>query len=104
MSDKVTISASEYKKMQRELAKLNALEAGGVDKWEWFEDSLKEWFERNKKDELICGFIEDLNDVMAEAYVEQPAGPGCGYAITFNEDFVEKLLLKFIDDIKGDEK
>ena len=103
MTDKVTISASEYKKMQRDLAKLNALEAGGVDNWEWYSESLTEWHKENHKDELLDGFIDELNDIMTEADVDQPAGPGCGYAITFDDDLVKKLVLKFVKDLEEGE-
>lgn len=103
MSDNVTISASEYKKMQRDLAKLNALEAGGVDNWEWYSESLIEWHKGNHKEELLDWFIDELNDVMAESDVDQPAGQGCGYSIRFNEVMVKKLVLKFIDDLEKNE-
>lgn len=103
MTDKVTISASEYKKMQRDIAKLNALEAGGVDNWEWYGESLTEWHKENHKEELLDMLIDELNDIMVEAEVDQPAGPGCGYAITFDEDLVKKLVLKFVNDLEEGE-
>lgn len=82
------------KDVQRKLDKLSALEAGGVDNWEWYGESLKEWFAENEVDELLEGFIENLNDIMADAEVDEPAGCGCGYAIKFDEDEVINFALE----------
>ena len=48
MHDTVTISQREYDQLVRDSYKLAALEAGGVDNWEWYDESLKlidEWNE-----------------------------------------------------------
>ena len=42
-SDK-TISKKEYEELLHRNEVLNALEAGGVDNWEWYSDSLKQYF------------------------------------------------------------
>lgn len=98
MTNSIQISVSEYQKLQRESSKLAALEAGGVDNWEWYGESLKDWHKENDIDELIEGFTENVNDLLTEAEVDEPAGFGCGYSITFDEDFLAKLLRKFIKD------
>ena len=36
----VTITVEEYNSLKKDRAILRALEAGGVDNWEWYEDSL----------------------------------------------------------------
>lgn len=36
----ITISENEYKRLCRDSAILSALEAGGVDNWEWYSESL----------------------------------------------------------------
>lgn len=38
----VNIAASEHKRLLRCRAILRALEAGGVDNWEWYGESLKD--------------------------------------------------------------
>lgn len=46
--DFVRVPESEYKEMQRRLRKLDALEAGGVDNWEWYEASLEKMEEEEE--------------------------------------------------------
>jgi hypothetical protein len=39
--DNVTISTKAYKKLKLASRKLAALEAGGVDNWDWYSESLE---------------------------------------------------------------
>ena len=39
------------KETRKKLAKLEALERGGVDNWEWYDESLKSLVEEEKKEE-----------------------------------------------------
>lgn len=96
----VTLTKTEYEKMQRELSKLHALEAGGVDNWEWYGESLKEWNKENEVDELLDSLIDSINDLLVDADVEEPAGHGAGYAITFDEEAMKKLFLQVADQYK----
>lgn len=86
---------------ERRLAKLDALEAGGVDNWEWFDESLKDWHKENHVDECVDSAIDEINELLVEAEVDQPAGPGCGYSITFDTTAMERLLLKLINAVNG---
>lgn len=92
------ISKSEYEKMQRQIAKLAALEAGGVDNWEFYGDSLEEWHKENEVDELLQAAVDAMNDLNAEARVTQPAGSGCGFAIEFDEDAFKKVFFKIFEE------
>lgn len=47
----VTIPEADLKKLLRAEAKLLYLEAGGVDNWDWYGDSLDEFFERDEAGE-----------------------------------------------------
>lgn len=40
--EKVTISKKEYESLLDDEKKLRALEAGGVDNWEWYSESLEQ--------------------------------------------------------------
>jgi len=40
MADKITISKTEYYNLKCSQAKLEMLECGGVDNWEWYGESL----------------------------------------------------------------
>jgi hypothetical protein len=42
----VTISESRLRELEKAEAMLQALEAGGVDNWQWYEDSLEEYWEK----------------------------------------------------------
>tara|TARA_R110000850_G_scaffold146908_2_gene269111 strand:+ start:199 stop:531 length:333 start_codon:yes stop_codon:yes gene_type:complete len=78
----VTITKAEYDKMNRELSKLSALEAGGVDNWEWFDESLTEWRKENEFDEMMESLLEDfvelVDELSIEAEVDYPAGMEAG--------------------------
>lgn len=42
----VTISKEEYEQLKRDSYKLACLEAGGVDNWEWYGESLQVYWEK----------------------------------------------------------
>jgi len=44
------ISEKEYKELKTDQRKLRALEAGGVDDWEWYADSLEDFFKEEEKE------------------------------------------------------
>lgn len=97
MTDKVTISAAEYKKMQRDLAKLNALEAGGVDNWEWYSESLSGWHKENAIDEFLDDAEAELHEFLVEAEVDYPAGREAGHSITLSDGDCRKFFKWFIN-------
>lgn len=98
MMGSVSVDKKRLEDLERASRKLAALEAGGVDNWEWYSESLSDFLKEEGEEELISDFIGSLNDVIAEANVDQPAGPGCGYSITFNEGQVVSLLKQFLVD------
>lgn len=95
---KIQIDENTYKKMMRDIAKLTALEAGGVDNWDGYSFSLEEWHKENALDEILEGIISDINDILVGADVDQPAGSGCGYSISFDEVAMKKLLKERIEE------
>jgi hypothetical protein len=44
----ITITQKEYEELRKDSRKLAALEAGGVDNWEWYGESLKEFWEEEE--------------------------------------------------------
>lgn len=42
MDELVTITKADYERLKLDSKKLSALEAGGVDNWEWYSDSLRD--------------------------------------------------------------
>jgi hypothetical protein len=45
--DKITISTEEYERLLKRDEILTALEAGGVDNWEWYDDAIEEYKSNN---------------------------------------------------------
>lgn len=101
MEIEVKIKASEYEKMQRELSKLHALEAGGVDNWEWYDESLEVWRKENALNELIdnlvCEFGEIVDNMAVDAEVDYPAGRECGYNVNMpRNDIAAKAFINMV--------
>lgn len=69
------------KDVQRRLAKLEALEAGGVDNWDFYDESIKEWRAENENEEKAESIVEEMLEAI-NPYIDQPAGSGCGYGIS----------------------
>lgn len=46
-SDKI-ISKKEYQELMERNRKLSALEAGGVDNWEWYSESLSQYYDEEE--------------------------------------------------------
>ena len=106
MSD-VKLSQKDYDKMQRYLSKLHALEAGGVDNWEWFDESLKEWRKENELsamiDELVYEFSEAVGELSCDATVDFPGGMECGANVMMpdSEDAAKAFIYMVIAKYKG---
>lgn len=91
----IKIDGYEYTKMQRRIAKLDALEAGGVDNWEYYGEALTEWRKAGAFVEAVDNAVSAVNDLMSEARVDQPAGDGAGYRIEFDEDEMAQIFRNF---------
>ena len=91
------------KEIQRKLDKLEALEAGGVNNWEFYNYALKEWNDANHKDKCIDQAIENINDLLTYAEVEEPAGHGAGYSINLDEDVLVKILNSLIKNVQNND-
>jgi hypothetical protein len=98
------ISQTKLDEMNRQIAKLDALESGGVDNWEWYGESLREWFAENELDEAIDTALEGINDVLTEADVDYPAGHDAGHSITFDDAAMKKVLATLIAEAVDIEK
>jgi hypothetical protein len=100
----VKISEKRLKDLERAASKLQALEAGGVDNWEWYSESLKEWRKEGELEDLIATYVDDILQVCSEeGDVEYPAGREAGHSILLGdaEDYVVKLLNKFAQEVSN---
>lgn len=99
----VQVSAKELKELKRAKAKLDALEAGGVDNWEWYGESLKEFRKETELEELIDDITDEILQCASEnGEVEYPAGFECGHSILLGdaEEGVRSLLERFAQTVK----
>ena len=88
----IEITPKRFKQLERSEAKLNALEAGGVDNWDFYDESLKEYCAVNELEEKREALIDELEMAFGECAYE-PSERGAG--ITFTEDVDDKVLRIF---------
>jgi hypothetical protein len=83
---------------------LSALEAGGVNNWEWYDESLKPYREAKEKEEKLDDLVEEICEALASE-VDEPAGYGCGYG--FREGGLlsaRRILERFITEQQKENK
>lgn len=99
--EKILITKAEYERLLDRDEKLTALEEGGVDNWEWYEESLKDYYQRQEEDERR----EEIEDKISEKFDEmisdleksiyEPSTHGTGFC--FEEEAVKKAKETVID-------
>jgi uncharacterized protein YbaP (TraB family) len=87
------ISQKRLKELERAESKLNALEAGGVDNWENYGDSLDDWSRKIEKEDKLEELLADIEVTLAQG-VEEPAGQRAGYG------FKESVQMEALDILK----
>ena len=85
---------------QRRLAILDALEAGGVDNWEFYDVALETVVAEIRIEEAIEDIATDILDDLV-GYVNQPAGSGCGYGF---ESEASDVIFNILNKRKGELK
>ena len=84
------ISKTRLKQLERMEAKLNALESGGVDDWDFYDDALEQYHLENEMEERICNLITALSETFGECAYE-PSERGAGIAF---DDGVEASIVE----------
>jgi len=87
----------EWDRIQRKLAKLKALEDAGVENWDMHDIALKQWQYQVNLEDSVQSTVDDINDLLTEADVDEPAGHGAGYAISFDEKELARILERFYE-------
>lgn len=96
MAYEVKVTKKYLKSLERAAAKLQALEDGGVDNWEWYGESLKDFRKEEELDDLIAKHVDNICQTVAEdCTVEYPSCREAGAAIMF-PDGVEEQIEKWI--------
>lgn len=80
-------------------AKLQALEAGGVDNWEWYGESLSEYHKYTEMEDLYEETIGEIYEALHDK-VGEPAGVGCGYGFMDADSDLKKVLKSFLNQVK----
>lgn len=81
------------KETRKKLAKLEALERGGVDNWEWYDESLKSLVEEEEKEEAAIEVLDEILSIVLDG-VYEPSERGGGVAVSEEkkEEAVNYLL------------
>lgn len=101
----IKISQQEWKKIQRKISKLDALESGGVDNWSYYWEALGDWRKEGAIEDTITDFIEEFDEgVLVDGVdFDFPAGREAGISIRINEhgaDLLDSLLRAYYSKIK----
>jgi len=88
------ITQQKLIELERAQRKLLALEAGGVDNWEWYSEALKDFNREEEIDERIDALIDELQIIFGECAFE-PSERGAG--IAFEEDAYKQVIKLFND-------
>jgi hypothetical protein len=98
------ISEQRLRQLERAERKLNALESGGVDNWEWYSESLKDYFKEEELAELLDDSTQQLEeDLFSEPdfwNVEIPSVREAGYSVYLTEDG-QKFLRQYLESFKS---
>jgi hypothetical protein len=77
------------KEIERRLALLDALEAGGVDNWEGYDFATEELRKQAAIEERCEEIMESICEILSQG-VEEPAGRGAGYGFK-TDNYCEAL-------------
>jgi len=73
--------------------KMNALETGGVDNWEFYGEALDEYNKEKERCKEQEKKFEDICEVLCEG-INEPAGSGAGFG--FTEEALDNAYRVFI--------
>jgi hypothetical protein len=92
------ISQKRFDELLDKELKLNALECGGVDNWEFYDISLEGYWEEKNRQEKIAIFSDTICEIMSE-YGDEPAGHGAGYGLKAEgQEQVIQAITNFVKD------
>ncbi len=77
----MSIDQKELQRLRDAKAKLDALEAWGVDNWEGYDDALEPYHEAKEREEKLETTLSNILEILCMG-IEEPAGRGAGYGFT----------------------
>ena len=90
----ISISREQYESLIDRSHKLAALEAGGVDNWEFYGESLHDYELNKSRKEKVHDLMTDLLNDLSK-FIDAPAGWEAGYGICGDEPY--DYLQSFVD-------
>lgn len=98
---KTTIDSKRLRELEKAEAKLNALENGGVDNWEWYDQAMTPYLESIELEEKLESLLEDIECTLLVG-VYEPSERGAGFAASDDaRQQTLELLINFANDIKS---
>lgn len=88
------ITPERLKKLEDIELKMQCLESGGVDNWEWYGESLKEYNKIKDRELALEAIFEEIVTVLSSGTYE-PSEKGSG--IAFNNDEQEEAMKIMVD-------
>ena len=92
------ISADRLKELERKEAKLQALENGGVDNWQFIDEALKGYRETVERDETIEEIFNEIAEVLADG-AHEPSERGAGFV--FADESMSNAVALFTEKVNG---
>lgn len=86
------ITDEQLRAFEKSQAKLNALEAGGVDNWDGYDFALEELRKEDEREEKLNHIAKCIEEILGES-INEPAGRGCGFGFSdkAGDDLVKYL-------------
>ena len=97
----VPVNSEYLKGLEKQARKLQALEAGGVDNWEWYDESMEPIRKEEQEKELYENVLEEVCTILCESAYE-PSERGAGF--TFTEEAQDEALEVLIKHLKPREE
>ena len=92
----VPVNSEYLKGLEKQVRKLQALEAGGVDNWEWYDESMEPIRKEEQEKELYENVLEEVCTILCESAYE-PSERGAGYTFTVEaQDEALEVLIKHL--------
>jgi hypothetical protein len=97
----IKITTERLRQLEEAEAKLEALEAAGVDNWDGYDDALEPIRQKNARRETADAILSEIMDILADG-IEEPAGHGCGYGV--RDGAAERIIQLLLTDKRIDLK
>lgn len=97
---KTSIDKKRLKELEKAEAKLNALENGGVDNWEWYDQAMTSYNDSIELEEKCEELLEEIECALLVG-VYEPSERGAGFAASDDaREQTLEILMRFAKDLK----